>query len=92
MLFVGFLAFVVFTSGPKSISYNQFLELVERGEIESLNIIGSNKAVGKVRHPDDPAIKNLELNEGKFTTVLPKMEDVDKQTSPRSSPRISPSN
>ena len=37
-----------------------------------------NKAVGKVRHPDDPAIKNLELNDGKFTTVLPKMEDVDK--------------
>lgn len=78
ILFVGFFAFVVFTSGPKSIAYNQFLELVDRGEIESLNIIGSTKAVGKVRHPEDPAVKNLELNEGKFSTVLPKMDDVDK--------------
>ena len=80
LLFVGFFAFVVFTSGPKSIAYNQFLELVERGEIENLNIIGSTKAIGKVRHPDDPAIKNLELNDGKFSTILPKMDDVDKYT------------
>jgi cell division protease FtsH len=74
-LFVGFFAFIVFTSGPKSVSYNQFLDLVERGQIAKLSIIGSTKAVGEVRNPDDPSLKELDLNGGRFSVVLPKSEN-----------------
>jgi cell division protease FtsH len=77
VLFVGFFAFVVFTSGPKGIAYNQFLDLVEHGKIAKLQVIGNTKAVGEVRNADDPALKDLELNKGKFSAVLPKSENLD---------------
>jgi cell division protease FtsH len=77
VLFVAFIVFLVFTSGPKGISYNQFLDLVDRGQIKKLTIMGSAKATGEVRNPDDPSLKDLELNEGRFSVVLPKMENVD---------------
>ena len=77
VLFVGFFAFVVFTSGPKSITYNQLLDLIEHGQIARINIVGGGKVVGEVRNAEDPAFKDLELNSGKFTTVLPKSENLD---------------
>jgi cell division protease FtsH len=78
LVFIAFFAFLVFVTGPKGIAYNQFLDLVNRGQIAELQIIGANKAVGKVRNPDDPSLKDLELNRGKFSTVLPKSENLDK--------------
>jgi cell division protease FtsH len=78
VLFVAFFAFVIFNSGPKGITYNQFLDLVERGKIAKLQVIGNVKAVGEVRNPDDESLKDLELNKGKFSVVLPKTEDLDK--------------
>ncbi len=77
VLFVGFFVFIVFTSGPKSIAYNQFLDLVDRGQIAKLNVVGSAKAVGEVRNPDDPSLKELDLSGGRFSTVLPKTENMD---------------
>jgi cell division protease FtsH len=77
-LFVALFAFFVFASGPKGISYSQFIDLVERGQIKKLNVIGNTKVVGEVRDPDDPTLKELKLNEGKFSAVLPKIDDVDK--------------
>src|SRR5207245_10118644 len=65
VLFVGFFAFIVFTSGPKGIAYNQFLDLVDQGRIAKLQVIGNTKAVGEVRNPDDAALKDLDLNKGK---------------------------
>jgi cell division protease FtsH len=76
VLFVGFFAFVVFNSGPKGIAYNQFLDLVNEGRIAKLQIVGNTKAIGEVRNPDDPALKDLELNRGKFSTILPKSENL----------------
>ena len=77
VLFVAFFAFLVFSSGPKGITYNQFLDLAEQGKIAKLNLIGSGKAVGEVRNVDDPALKDLELNGGRFSTVVPKTENLD---------------
>jgi cell division protease FtsH len=76
VLFVGFFAFIIFASGPKGIAYNQFLDLVDQGRIAKLQIIGNTKAVGEVRNPDDAAIKDLELNKGRFSVVLPKDENL----------------
>ena len=75
LLFVGFFAFLVFTTGPRGISYNQFLDLVERGQIAKLSVIGATKVIGEVRNPDDPSLKDLNLNSGRFSTVLPKSEN-----------------
>src|SRR5205823_14961998 len=75
VLFVAFFAFIVFSTGPKQIAYNEFLSLVERGQIAKLQVIGATKAVGEVRNPDDPLLKDLELPKGKFAVVLPKDND-----------------
>jgi cell division protease FtsH len=77
VLFVSFFAFVIFTSGPKTIAYNQFLDLIDRGQIAKLNVIGGTKVVGEVRKPDDPSLKDLKLSEGRFAAILPKMENID---------------
>jgi cell division protease FtsH len=69
---------MVFTSGPKNISYNQFLDLVEKGQISKLTLVGSGKVIGEVRNPEDASLKDLELNGGRFSTVLPKIDDQDK--------------
>src|SRR5262245_814188 len=74
VLFVGLFAFIVFASGPKAIAYNQFLDLVDKGQIAKLTVIGSTKAIGEVRDPENPAVKDLELNKGKFSTVLAKSD------------------
>src|SRR5262249_2081199 len=77
-LVVALFVFLVFSAGPRGIAYNQFRDLVERGQIAKLTVIGSTKVVGEVRDPDDPTVKDLELNKGKFSAVLPKIDDVDK--------------
>ncbi|HKB03748.1 MAG TPA: ATP-dependent zinc metalloprotease FtsH, partial [Gemmataceae bacterium] len=76
VLFVAFFAFIVFSTGPKQIPYNQFLAMVEKGQIAKLQVIGATKAVGEVRNPDDPDLKDLELPKGKFAVVLPKDENL----------------
>jgi cell division protease FtsH len=75
VMIVGFFAFVVFSTGAKSIAYNQFLLLVEKGQIAKLTLAGKDKVIGEVRNAEDPALKELELTSGKFTTVLPKFEN-----------------
>jgi len=77
-LIVALFVFLVFSAGPKGIAYSQFRELVERGQIAKLTVIGSTKVVGEVRDPDDPTVKDLDLNKGKFSAVLPKIDDLDK--------------
>ena len=77
VLFVAFFAYVVFTSGPRAIAYNQFIDLIQRGQVAKLTISGSAKATGEVRTPDDPAFADLKLNSGKFTVPLPKSENVE---------------
>ncbi|HVK07393.1 MAG TPA: ATP-dependent zinc metalloprotease FtsH [Gemmataceae bacterium] len=76
LLFVGFFAFMVFSTGPKQIAYNQFLDLAAKGQIAKLNVIGGNKVTGEVRDKEDAAVKDLQLNDGKFTTVLPKTDNL----------------
>jgi cell division protease FtsH len=78
VLFVAFFAFLVFSTGPKQIAYNEFLSLVDRGQIAKLQVIGATKAVGEVRNQEDPSLKDLELPKGKFATVLPKIDDLNR--------------
>jgi cell division protease FtsH len=78
ILLLVLIAFLVFAGGPKAITYSQFIDLVERGQVAELTVSGSTKVSGKVRNPDDPSIKKLELNDGKFSAVLPKIDNTNK--------------
>ena len=75
MLILAFFVFVLFTSGPKTIPYNQFLELARTGKISKLTLSGPNKVIGEVRVATDPAIQDLNLSAGRFTTILPHIEN-----------------
>lgn len=77
VLFVAFFVFVLFTSGPKSIPFNQFLGLVQQGKIAKLNLIGTNKITGEVRNVNDPAVQELNLTSGRFTLILPPNQSQD---------------
>jgi len=77
VLFVAFFVFVLFTSSPRTIPYNQFLTLAREGKISKLTLVGGNKVTGEVRNPADPALEPLNLSAGKFTTVLPRIENQD---------------
>jgi cell division protease FtsH len=69
--FVALLAFGLFSPSYKSISYDQFLQLVEKGQIAKMTIIGNDKVQGEVRKPDDESLKPLKLNSGRFSVILP---------------------
>ncbi len=77
VLFVSFFVFVLFTSGPRTIAYNQFLDLAEQGKIAKLTLTGGNKVTGEVRVPTDPALQDLNLTAGRFTTILPHIDNQD---------------
>jgi cell division protease FtsH len=68
--------FLIFTAGPKNISYNQFLELVKQGALKEITFIGKTKMVGEVRDPNVAFVKDeLKLTAGRFSVVLPTMEN-----------------
>lgn len=75
VLFLSFFLFVLFTSGPRSIAYNQFLQLARAGKISKLTLSGTTKLTGEVRNPTDPYYSDLNLTSGGFTTILPKIEN-----------------
>ncbi len=77
VLFVAFFVFVLFTSGPRTIPYNQFLTLAQDGKISKLTLVGGNKVTGEVRNPADADLEPLNLSAGRFTTVLPHIENQD---------------
>lgn len=78
LLFISVFAFLIFSNGPRQIAFNQFLDLAAQGKIAELQVIGTTKVVGEVRDKEDPAVKDLNLNGGKFTTILPKSDDLNR--------------
>src|SRR5262245_46654180 len=77
VLFVGIVAFGLFSASYKGITYDQFQKLVEEGRIKKLSVMGNDKVQGEVRKPDDEAVKPLKLGScGKFSAVLPRSNDL----------------
>jgi cell division protease FtsH len=72
--------FVVWMFNPqqKTISYDKFLGLVERGQIAKLTLVGGAKITGEVRDKDNDYVKDLKLHEGgRFAVVLPHIDNLD---------------
>lgn len=73
---VGMLFFMDGLANSGSIDYSDFLRLVETKKLSKVTFYqGSDRIVGEVSDPNDPALKNLRIRNGKFTTLKPPGED-----------------
>ncbi len=77
LLVVAFFATWVFMPSQRTISYDKFLGLVDRGEIAKLTLIGNTKVQGEVRDHESEFVKPLNLPAGRFAVVLPHMVQLD---------------
>ncbi len=70
-----FLGLVYLSGTPKGIGYTDFLELSKNGEIAKFTVSGKNKLYGEVRNPDSTLSKKLDLPRGRFSVILPQIEN-----------------
>jgi cell division protease FtsH len=76
------LAFFYFIRGtPHDITYTQFLDLLDAGQVKTITLIGTDRLEGEVRSQDSEAVKGLEktlesrLASGRFGVNLPHTND-----------------
>ena len=74
-------AFLTFGNRHREISYSQFRELMEAGQLKAVNLIGTDRAQGEVRDPNGDLAKKFELGKsGRFSVNLPHSNDQSKLT------------
>ena len=74
-------AFLAFKSTHKEITYSQFTELQDAGQLKTVTLLGTDRAEGEVRHPDSELAKKFELTKGRFAVNLPHSNDQRSETS-----------
>ena len=73
------IAAVYFLNDPtREITYSQFTELVDAGQVKKLVLSGTDRLAGEVRDPNTEQVKNLRLNAGKFAVLMPHTDDQTK--------------
>jgi cell division protease FtsH len=77
LLLISLFATWLFIPAQRTISYDKFLGLVDRGQISKLTLVGSSKIQGEVRNPEDEYVKELKLPSGRFSVVLPHIDNLD---------------
>jgi cell division protease FtsH len=55
----------------KKITYSEFEQVVDAGEIKKFKLIGSDRAHGELREEDGEWAKKLKLSNGQFSVILP---------------------
>jgi cell division protease FtsH len=55
----------------KRITYSEFEQLVDAGQIKTLKLLGADRATGEVRSTDIDPVKNMKLTGGSFEVMLP---------------------
>jgi cell division protease FtsH len=76
LLLISLFATWLFVPAQKTISYDKFLGLAERGQISKLTVVGSSKMTGEVRDQENEFVKELKLSNGRFAVVLPHTNDL----------------
>ncbi|MDB5307357.1 MAG: ftsH 3 [Gemmataceae bacterium] len=70
------IAAVYFLNDPtKEVSYSEFKELVDAGQVQKFVLVGSDRAAGEVRDPAAEVVQKLKLKGGKFAVNLPHADD-----------------
>jgi cell division protease FtsH len=69
-------AFLAFGNRYKEIDYSRFKLLMDAGELNSVTLMGTDRAEGEVRDPNSEHAKGLELGKGgRFAVLLPPSND-----------------
>ena len=66
-----------FYPAQKTISYDKFLGLIDRGQISKLTLVGAAKIQGEVRDPENEFIKDQKLPSGRFSVTLPHIDNFE---------------
>lgn len=70
------LAVLYFVSGQaREITYTEFSQLIETGQVKKAVFIGSDRVEGEVRDPSAEAVKNYKLTGGRFVVNMPHTND-----------------
>jgi cell division protease FtsH len=77
LLIVSFVATWLFVPAQKTISYDKFLGLVDRGQISKITLVGGAKIQGETRDNENEFVKELKLPNGRFSVVLPHIDNLD---------------
>ncbi|MGL4420468.1 MAG: ATP-dependent metallopeptidase FtsH/Yme1/Tma family protein, partial [Gemmataceae bacterium] len=75
VLFLVIGLFLYFINPYTRITFSEFEQLVEAGQIAKLKLIGLDRASGEVRDPNSELAQNLKLSGGQFSVVLPSSND-----------------
>jgi cell division protease FtsH len=67
--------FLFMVNTTKRITYTEFRELAEAGQIKVLRVIGTDQAKGEVRDPKGPLAERLKLTNGEFAVTLLATDD-----------------
>src|SRR5688500_8400603 len=59
----------------KRITYSEFEQLVEAGQVKTLKLVGTTRADGEVRSTDHELVKNMKLTGGQFSVMLPQSDN-----------------
>ncbi|MCE9531131.1 MAG: ATP-dependent zinc metalloprotease FtsH [Planctomycetes bacterium] len=77
LLLISLFATWLFVPAQKSISYDKYLGLVDRGQIAKLTLVGGTKIQGEVRDQENDFVKDLKLSGGRFSVTLPHIDNFD---------------
>ena len=75
ILFVAIGLFLYFLNPYTRVTFTEFEQLVEAGQLDKLKLVGADRAAGEVRDKNGDLAKNLKLNGGQFSVVLPSSND-----------------
>ena len=64
-------AFLAFKHTHKEITYSQFTELQDAGQLKTVTLLGTDRAEGEVREPTSALAQKFELTKGRFAVNLP---------------------
>jgi len=73
--------FYLSNSNPHEIDFSKFSELIDKGQVKTITLIGSDRLEGELRELPDPKskeaeeLKDLKITNGKFSVNLPHSND-----------------
>lgn len=66
-------AFIV--DSTREITFSDFQQLIDKGELKRITLVGNDKIEGEVRNPTSELAQKLKLTTGRFQVNLPYMDD-----------------
>ncbi len=78
VLLVVITAVYFLNDSAREVTYTQFSELINSGQVQKLTLVGPDRATGELRDPDSEKAKEFKIKNGKFAVYLPRTDDQTK--------------